>query len=70
VFITKTYIKNLNRIYIIFFSVLKNEEQLLIRNKKKNSEKYSNDTIITPKSFSLGFPKKAYQMQKKKYFPM
>ncbi|KAG4088197.1 hypothetical protein H8356DRAFT_1325302 [Neocallimastix lanati (nom. inval.)] len=46
------------------------EEQLLIRNKKKNSEKYSNDTIITPKSFSLGFPKKAYQMQKKKYFPI
>ncbi|KAG4093355.1 hypothetical protein H8356DRAFT_949217, partial [Neocallimastix lanati (nom. inval.)] len=49
VFITRTYIKDLNSFYTTSFSILKN--------KKKKSNKYGNNTIIIPKNFHCYFEK-------------
>jgi len=60
VFITRTYVTELNCFYNTFFSILKNRKQttyeVLFEEIKKNSSKY-NSIEITPKIFHCDFEK-------------
>jgi len=69
VFITRTYIKELNRFYTTSFSILNKEQrtyEVLFEEIKKNAEK--NNIIITPKFFHYDF-EKGISNAAKKVFP-
>jgi len=59
---------DLNSFYIIPFSILKYIKQAtykMLFKKKKNTNKYSNNTLITPKSFHFDFEKGLLNAAKK-----
>jgi len=59
VFITRTFVKELNGFYTTSFSILENKSQItyetLFEEIKKNSSKYNNNNEITPKIFHCDF---------------
>ncbi|KAG4106047.1 hypothetical protein H8356DRAFT_1418214 [Neocallimastix lanati (nom. inval.)] len=65
VFITRTYVKELNSFYTTSFSTLKNKEQrtyeVLFYEIKKNAE-MNNNIIITPKQIFIVILKKVFLM--------
>jgi len=71
VFITRTYVKELNSFYTTSFSILKNKKQrtyeVLFEEIKKNAKK-NNNIIITIKNFHCDF-EKSISNAVKKVFP-
>ena len=61
IFITKTYVKELDSFYTTFFAILKNKEQetykILFEKLKKNANICNNNTIIEPKNLHCDFEK-------------
>ena len=62
VFITKVYAPEINCFYATSLSILNNKEQatyefVIWRIKKKNSSKYNNNIIVTPKILHCDFEK-------------
>ncbi|ORX71716.1 hypothetical protein BCR32DRAFT_250084 [Anaeromyces robustus] len=72
VFITRTYIEELNSFYTTSFSIIKNKEQInyeiLLEELKKNAIKYNSNNEITPKYFHCDF-EKAISNAAEKVFP-
>ena len=70
-FITRTYVKELNSFYTTSFSILKNKKQrtyeVLFEEIKKNAKK-NNNIIITIKNFHCDF-EKGISNASKKVFP-
>jgi len=72
VFITRTYVEELNSFYTTSFSIIKNKEQInyeiLLEELKKNAIKYNNNSEITPKYFHCDF-ERAISNAAEKVFP-
>ncbi|ORY08504.1 hypothetical protein LY90DRAFT_519021 [Neocallimastix californiae] len=68
VFITRTYVKELNSFYTTSYAILRNKKQKTYKMLFNKLKQNSNNNIITEPKMYIAILKKAYPKQLKKYF--